>query len=189
MSPVEADPFRPRLVDLPEPERPASPAHTARERARERFARRVVVDAVVAVAAVLRASALQTLDHNVTISEGGAVDDDLLTSEEEIATGVAAALQWCVEPTDGRWSLFETGAVSIDAIDLAAEERGVGGGPLRADDRVPGRDLDVRRGRRRAGARPVRSRRTATERLRRTFAERLPRSPVHGGARAGLLFR
>ena len=118
---------QPGLFDLPEPERPASPARTARGRARERFARRVVVDAAVVDAAALRAGALRTLEHTITISEGGAFDDeddDLLTPEEEIATGVAAALQWCVEPTDGMWPLVETGAVRIDAIDLAAEERG-----------------------------------------------------------------
>ncbi len=118
---------QPGLFDLPEPERPASPARTARGRARERFARRVVVDAVVVDAAALRAGALHTLDHTITISEGGAFDDeddDFLTPEEEIAAGVAAALQWCVEPTDGMWPLVETGAVRIDAIDLAAEERG-----------------------------------------------------------------
>jgi hypothetical protein len=86
-----------------------------------------VVDAVVVDAAALRAGALRTLDRAITISEGGAFDDendDLLTPEEEIATGVAAALQWCVEPTDGMWPLLETEAVRIDAIDLAAEERG-----------------------------------------------------------------
>ena len=63
---------QPGLFDLPEPERPASPARTARGRARERFARRVVVDAVVVDAAALRAGALHTLDHTITISEGGA---------------------------------------------------------------------------------------------------------------------
>jgi hypothetical protein len=78
-------------------------------------------------AAALRAEALRTFDRAITISEGGAFDgedDDLLTPEEEIATGVAAALQWCVEPTDGMWPLVETGAVRVDAVDLAAEERG-----------------------------------------------------------------
>jgi hypothetical protein len=116
----------PGVFDLPEPERPAPPAHTARGRARERFARRVVVDVAVLDAAALRAEALRTLDRAITISEGGAFDedDDLLTPEEEIATGVAAALQWCVEPTDGMWPLVEAGAVRVDAIDLVAEERG-----------------------------------------------------------------
>ena len=227
----------PGLFDLPEPERPAPPARTARGRARERFARRDVVDVVVVDAAALRAEALRTRDRTITISEGAAFDDeddDLLAPEEEIATGVAAALQWCVEPTDGMWPLVETGAVRIDAVDLAAQERGpsqvraswtvtikitdaadvreralaacpvtdqaaraeidatlrhdlaVGGGPLRPDDRHPGRDLDVRRGRSRAGARPIPLRRAATERLRRTCGERPPRSPVRAGGREGL---
>jgi hypothetical protein len=85
-----------------------------------------VVDVAVLDAAALRAEALRTLDRAITISEGGAFDedDDLLTPEEEIATGVAAALQWCVEPTDGMWPLVEAGAVRVDAIDLVAEERG-----------------------------------------------------------------
>ena len=86
-----------------------------------------MVDVAVLDVAALRAAALRTLDRAITLSEGGAFDDeddDLLTPEEEIATGVAAALQWCVEPTDGMWPLVETGAVRIDAIDLAAEERG-----------------------------------------------------------------
>jgi hypothetical protein len=107
--------------------RPAPPARTARGRARERYARRVVVDVALLDPAALRAEALRTRDRAIRISEGGAVDDeddDLLAPEEEIATGVAAALQWCVEPTDGMWPLVETGAVRIDAVDLAAEERG-----------------------------------------------------------------
>lgn len=117
---------QPGLFDLAEPEQPAPPARTARGRARERFARRVVVDAVVVDAAVLRAEALRLLDQAITISEGALddEDDDLLTPEEEIATSVAAALQWCVEPTEGMWPLLEAGAVRIDSIDLAAEERG-----------------------------------------------------------------
>jgi hypothetical protein len=117
----------PGLFDLPEPERPAPPARTARGRAREKFARRVVVDVVVVDAAALRTGALRTLDRVITISESGVFDDeddDLLTPEEEIATSVAGALQWCVEPTEGMWPLLETGAVRIDAVALAAEERG-----------------------------------------------------------------
>lgn len=110
----------------PEPERPAPLVRTARGRAGERFARRVVVDAFVVDAAALRAEALRPLDRAISITEGGAFDDDddLLTPEEEIATSVAAALQRCVEPTDGMWPLLETGAVRVDAIDIAAEERG-----------------------------------------------------------------
>jgi hypothetical protein len=86
-----------------------------------------VVDAVVVDAAALRAGALRTLDRAITISEGGAFDDendDLLTPEEEIATGMARHCSgvWSRPTACGR--CWETGAVRIDAIDLAAEERG-----------------------------------------------------------------
>ncbi len=37
---------------------------------------------------------------------------------------MAAALQRCVEPTYGMWPLLEVGAMRIDSVDLAAEERG-----------------------------------------------------------------
>lgn len=115
----------PGLFDLPEPERPAPPVRTARGRRRERFARRVVVDVAVHDVAALRAEALRILDGAITIDTGVLVDDDedLLTPEEEIATGSAGAVQWCVEPTEGMWPMVESGAVRIDAIDLSAEER------------------------------------------------------------------
>jgi hypothetical protein len=76
--------------------------------------------------------ALRTLDRAIAISEGGAFDDEgrrPAHPEEEIAAGVAAALQWCVEPTDGMWPLVETGAVRIDAVDLAARGAGSVAGP------------------------------------------------------------
>jgi hypothetical protein len=115
----------PGLFELPDPVRPARPARTARGRARERFARRVVVDVAVVDVAVLRAEALRILDQGITISEGALDDDDdLLSPEEEITASVAAAVQWCVEPTEGLWPLLEAGAVRIDAIELRAEELG-----------------------------------------------------------------
>jgi hypothetical protein len=87
-----------------------------------------VVDVAVVDAAVLRAEALRILDEAITISEGALDDDDddddLLSPEEEITESVAAAVQWCVEPTEGLWPLVEAGAVRIDAIELRAEELG-----------------------------------------------------------------
>jgi len=202
---------QPGLFDLPEPERPASPARTARGRARERFARRVVVDVVVVDPAVLRAEALRTLDRAITISENGVFDDeddDLLTPEEEIAASVAAALQWCVEPTEGMWPLLETGAARIDAIDLAAEERGpsqvraswtvtikiTNAGDVRelALNLCPVTDQAARAEIEASfaaawwwAADPIPLRRAPTGRRRRTCGERSPRPPVRGGNRAG----
>jgi hypothetical protein len=90
----------PGLFDLPEPERPARP-RVARGRARETFARRVVVDVAVLDAAALRTEALRIVGEAITIGEYDAHDADLLPAEDEIAAGVAAAVQWCVEPTEG----------------------------------------------------------------------------------------
>lgn len=115
----------PGLFDLPAPEKPEPPARTGRGRARETFARRVVVDVRVLDAGALRAQALRIVSGGIVIGEYDADDDEeLLSPEEEIAAGVAPAVQWCVEPTAGMWPLQESGAVRIDMIDLAADERG-----------------------------------------------------------------
>jgi hypothetical protein len=117
----------PGLFDLPEQNPSPIPLRSARGRARETFARTVVADVIVCDAAALRAHALKALERAIAI--GDVVDDadaDLLDPEEEIVTSSAAALQWCLEPTDGMWPLLESGAVRIDEITLSAEERGVG---------------------------------------------------------------
>jgi hypothetical protein len=112
------------LFDRPEQELPATPSRSTWGRARERFARAVVVDLVVRDAAALRAEALRALGRAVPVSaaEGDAAAD-LLDPEEEILTSSAAALQWCLEPTNGMCPLLESDAVRIDGIDLATEER------------------------------------------------------------------
>jgi hypothetical protein len=115
---------RPGLFDLPAQDPSPIPLRSARGRARETFARTVVADVTVCNAAALRAHALEALERAIPI--GDVVDDaDLLDPEEEIVTSSAAALQWCLEPTDGMWQLLESGAVRIDEITLSAEERGV----------------------------------------------------------------
>jgi hypothetical protein len=112
------------LFDRPEQELPATPSRSTWGRARERFARAVVVDLVVRDAAALRAEALRALGRAVPVSAAeGDADADLLDPEEEILTSSAAALQWCLEPTNGMWPLLESDAVRIDGIDLATEER------------------------------------------------------------------
>jgi hypothetical protein len=112
------------LFDRPEQELPATPSRSTWGRARERFARAVVVDLVVRDAAALRAEALRALGRAVPVSAAeGEADADLLDPEEEILTSSAAALQWCLEPTNGMWPLLESDAVRIDGIDLATEER------------------------------------------------------------------
>jgi hypothetical protein len=113
---------RPGLFDLPAQDPSPIPLRSARGRARETFARTVVADVTVCNAAALRAHALEALERAIPI--GDAVDDaDLLDPEEEIVTSSAAALQWCLEPTNGMWPLLESDAVRIDGIDLATEER------------------------------------------------------------------
>jgi hypothetical protein len=117
---------RPGLFDLPEQDPSPIPLRSARGRARETFARTVVADVTVWDAAALRARALRALERAIAI--GDAVDDadaDRLDPEEEIVTSSAAALQWCLEPTDGMWRLLESAAVRLDDITLSIEERGV----------------------------------------------------------------
>jgi hypothetical protein len=76
---------QPGLFDLSEQQMPATPPRSARVRARETFARAVVVDVVVRDAAALRAEALRALGRAVPISAADG-DADVLEPEEEILT-------------------------------------------------------------------------------------------------------
>jgi hypothetical protein len=115
---------QPGLFDLPEQELPATPSRSARGRARETFARSVVVDVVVRDAAALRAEALRALGRPVPISAAeGDADADLLDPEEEILASSAAALGWCLEPTNGMGPLLESGAVRLDRVEVGRSGR------------------------------------------------------------------
>ena len=115
----------PGLFELPAPPRPAPPVRSGRGRARETYARRVVVDVRVIDAGALRTEALRIVGSGIEIGGYDADDDEeLLSPEEEIATGPAPAVQWCVEPTAGMWPLMESGAVRVDMVELAADEQG-----------------------------------------------------------------
>lgn len=60
---------------------------------------------------------------------------------EDIATSDAAALQRCIEPTEGMWPLLEAGAARIDHVEIAVDDLGAGG--LRARWSVTVRLQDV----------------------------------------------
>jgi hypothetical protein len=93
--------------------------------------------------AALRAAALRMLDAAFTIdgATAGEPDDALVAPVEDIATSDAAALQRCVEPTDGMWPLLEAGAARIDHVEIAVDDLGADG--LRARWSVTVRLQDV----------------------------------------------
>ncbi len=117
------------LFQVPEPVALAPAARGGRGRARETWAREVSARVRVVDPAALRAAALRILDSGFTI-DGVTADesDEALTDPaEDIATSDAAALQWCIEPTDGMWPLLEAGAARIDHVEIAVDDVGADG--------------------------------------------------------------
>ena len=117
------------LFQVPEPVALAPAARGGRGRARETWARDVSARVRVVDPAALRAAALRILDAAFTIDGVTADESDeaLMDPAEDIATSDAAALQWCIEPTDGMWPLLEAGAARIDHVEIAVDDVGADG--------------------------------------------------------------
>jgi len=77
----------------------------------------------------LRAEALRMLDSAFTIDSATAGEPDkaLMDPAEDIAISDAAALQRCIEPTEGMWPLLEAGAARIDHVEISVDDLGAGG--------------------------------------------------------------
>ncbi|MDN5747037.1 MAG: hypothetical protein L0H64_00650 [Pseudonocardia sp.] len=109
---------QPGLFDLPPPPTPPSAPRSGRGHTRETWPRTVTaVDR-----RALRDEALRRLEDGIVIGEFADDDPDLTDPREDVAQSCAAAVQWCLEPTEGLWPLLEAGAVRIDQVELAATD-------------------------------------------------------------------
>jgi len=113
---------QPGLFDLPDLQVVAA-RRAGSGRTRETYARTVIADVTIREAALLRAEALRLLDEGVTvIGEDFGAPDDGPDPRDEVAASPVAALGCCLEPTLGMWSLLDSGAVRIVAIDVTLDE-------------------------------------------------------------------
>jgi hypothetical protein len=114
---------QPGLFDLPPPPPPPPVTHSGRGRTRETWARTVTVEVTVVDRRVLRDEALRRLDTGIVIGEFTDDDPDLADPRDDVTESCAAAVQWCLEPTEGLWPLLE-GALRIDQVEIATTDEG-----------------------------------------------------------------
>jgi hypothetical protein len=113
---------QPGLFDLPRPPTPPAVPRSERGRTRETWSRVVTTDVTVVDRHLLRDEALRRLEGGIVIGEFADNDPYLADPREDVAQSCAAAVQWCLEPTEGLWPLLEAGAVRIDQVQLTATD-------------------------------------------------------------------
>ena len=115
---------QPGLFELPpSPPPPVSPS--GRGRSRETWDRTVTAEVTVVDRRALREEALRRLDTGIVIGEFADDDPDLTDPRDDVAESCAAAVQWCLEPTEGLWPLLED-ALRIDHVEIATTDEGPG---------------------------------------------------------------
>jgi hypothetical protein len=119
----QADSDQPGLFDLSPPPPPPPASRSGRGRARETWARTVTAEVTVVDRRVLRDEAVRRLDTGIVIGEYADDDPDLTDPHDDVAASCAAAVQWCLEPTEGLWPLLE-GALRIDQVEMATTDEG-----------------------------------------------------------------